>query len=429
MLFWMSRALFADRIGIRATLRRAARVIPPQLIANLTWRRFNPNRSFNMPVTVLEGLKGKARKKRLAVLGRGQQASTWLTVVGMHFEVILELAFVFLIIIMLPQELRWLDLDNFLFNPGRLEQWLQHLGDIIAMSLIAPFYVAAGFALYLTRRTELEAWDIEIDFRRLMGRRGSRPARTPASAALLLLCGTLLGGGFSADLQAAAIKGDEAKALIQQVLEDEAFGERRQTTYWKYIGAKDAAPDDAEALPWLVQWLLEVLEGFTRGLAAFGKGVLLMAAGVLLAWLLYKVWANRESLAIRRGSAAKARRKPVILFGLPLDAGSLPADIAGECRRLLQQGDIRAALSLLYRGVLVALLEHNQLEIPDSATEGECVERVLTVCAGEQSGYFVRLTGLWVETAYGHQLPDAERVDRLCSEWTQLFGGVAGHVE
>jgi hypothetical protein len=31
---------------------------------------------------------------------------------------------------------------------------------------LEPFYVAGGFALYLNRRAELEAWDIEQEFRR-----------------------------------------------------------------------------------------------------------------------------------------------------------------------------------------------------------------------------------------------------------------------
>ena len=32
--------------------------------------------------------------------------------------------------------------------------------------IVEPFYVAAGFAIYLNRRAALEAWDIEQEFRR-----------------------------------------------------------------------------------------------------------------------------------------------------------------------------------------------------------------------------------------------------------------------
>ena len=36
----------------------------------------------------------------------------------------------------------------------------------LVVLFLEPFYVAAGFAMYLNRRAELEAWDIEQEFRR-----------------------------------------------------------------------------------------------------------------------------------------------------------------------------------------------------------------------------------------------------------------------
>jgi hypothetical protein len=36
----------------------------------------------------------------------------------------------------------------------------------VAVACLEPFYVAAGFGLYINRRVELEAWDIEQEFRR-----------------------------------------------------------------------------------------------------------------------------------------------------------------------------------------------------------------------------------------------------------------------
>ena len=36
----------------------------------------------------------------------------------------------------------------------------------IAVLFLEPFYVAAGFGMYLGRRVELEAWDIEQELRR-----------------------------------------------------------------------------------------------------------------------------------------------------------------------------------------------------------------------------------------------------------------------
>ena len=53
-----------------------------------------------------------------------------------------------------------------------------------AVAFVEPFYVAAGFGLYLNRRVELEAWDIEQEFRRAFARAGGV---SPMAVALLLL--------------------------------------------------------------------------------------------------------------------------------------------------------------------------------------------------------------------------------------------------
>src|SRR5690606_23475696 len=51
--------------------------------------------------------------------------------------------------------------------------WLDHLSNLLyALVLVVwePIYVASGFSLYLNRRTILEAWDIELAFRRIRAR-------------------------------------------------------------------------------------------------------------------------------------------------------------------------------------------------------------------------------------------------------------------
>jgi hypothetical protein len=40
----------------------------------------------------------------------------------------------------------------------------------LVVYFLEPFYVAAGFSMYLGRRVELEAWDIEQELRRAFAR-------------------------------------------------------------------------------------------------------------------------------------------------------------------------------------------------------------------------------------------------------------------
>jgi hypothetical protein len=48
----------------------------------------------------------------------------------------------------------------------RFAQLAVSIAYFLVVLFLEPFYVAAGFGMYLNRRAELEAWDIEQEFRR-----------------------------------------------------------------------------------------------------------------------------------------------------------------------------------------------------------------------------------------------------------------------
>ncbi len=418
LLFWLSRALFDEALPVGEAWRSALAVLPGQLLQNLTWRRFNPNRSFNMPVAVLEQLKGREHKNRIRVLGRGQHAGTWLTLVGVHFEMLLEVSFLVLLVLLLPEELGWLEFETLLLQPGVLEEWLQHAGTLLAMSLIAPFYVAGGFALYLTRRSELEAWDIEIAFRRLVTRGRPQASKYPAMAAGLVMVASLLLPGFVHDLEAAEIDRERAAETIRQVLADDDFGKWTEQAFWKYAGDKD---QESGGISWLIDLVLEFLEGFARGIAAVSEGILWVGGGLLLALLVHRLIKNRDWLQKTEAGRSGRGGSPAALFGMALEPESLPDDVAAEVNRLLKAGQFRPALSLLYRGALVRLVHDHRLEIPGSATEGECLRLVREERPEQESALFERLTLHWVRLAYAHLPPSEEALRALCSDWNEVF--------
>jgi hypothetical protein len=64
----------------------------------------------------------------------------------------------------MPGELRWSTLfsehtSSFIGLPMTIAY-------AVVVLFLEPFYVAAGFAMYLNRRAQLEAWDIEQELRR-----------------------------------------------------------------------------------------------------------------------------------------------------------------------------------------------------------------------------------------------------------------------
>ncbi|MCP4992800.1 MAG: DUF4129 domain-containing protein [Gammaproteobacteria bacterium] len=421
LLFWMSRAMFGDRPRWREVKSNWWRVVLPQLIANLSWRRLSPNRSFNMPVAVLEGLRGRPRRSRVEVLGRSQHVATWLTFVGVAMEGVLEVSFMVLIFIMIPEELHWVDLSDLFLAPGRVGEALQNFGNLIAMSVIAPFYVAGGFALYITRRSELEGWDIELGFRRIIARKRENKRRGSAVATVLLaLCMAL---PFSQDtLAVTPLEQDQSRQLIAEVLTDDDFGKRETETYWAYIGKEDKEKeendDDASGF-WesLFEWLIKFIEGFMKGTASIGEILLWIGGGIALAAFIWWLSKNRGWLPGLPGRGEKAFEAPVSLFGLDLRPESLPDDIAASAGEMLEQGDVRGALSLLYRGALAIFVHQGRPEIPASATEGECLTRVEATRSELESHYFRRLTMAWLALAYGHFVPPREQVETLCNDW------------
>lgn len=172
LLGLLSRRVFGETPSRRELARLLAGSWRQGLIGHLTWRRFSLNRAYLLPVWLLENPPARERWPRLALLRRhyGGRA-LWLHVVMAHLEGLLLIATVSLLFWFAPDG--YSDDLRRLFFDGDASPALATANVMlyfIAMSLVEPFYVAAGFTLYLNRRTELEAWDLELAFRRLRER-------------------------------------------------------------------------------------------------------------------------------------------------------------------------------------------------------------------------------------------------------------------
>jgi hypothetical protein len=91
-----------------------------------------------------------------------------------------------------------------------------------------------------------------------------------------------------------------------------------------------------------------------------------------------------------------------------------------EARACWRRSERIAALSLLYRGALIRLSEHGALEIPESATEHECLRMVRHNRPGAAADAFDALTGSWVRTRYAHEPPGDAQFESLCAGFAAL---------
>lgn len=174
VLLVLSRAVFGEELGMRAALGEL-RHGSGRILGALTLRRLSMSRSFLLPAHLLEGLRGPARSDRLRLLRADTTGSArLLTFACVHLEIAVWAGLIALVYWLTPALYQDEWFTN-LFDPAsHLELFGWQLLYVLAVTLVEPFYLAAGFALYLNRRTLLEAWDIEVALKRVQARVGAQ---------------------------------------------------------------------------------------------------------------------------------------------------------------------------------------------------------------------------------------------------------------
>jgi len=167
ILFVLSRAAFGQRTTLSDLWNAQRQVWWSQIFITLTWRLLSPWRSFTQPVYQLEGLRlGQFRRRILQIRRRRGAPAAFMTFVYKLCEISLASAVASLLYWLAPRG-QAPDLFEMLSSQGEPLHALIFAGaTAIVVLFLEPFYVASGFAMYLTRRAELEAWDIEQEFRR-----------------------------------------------------------------------------------------------------------------------------------------------------------------------------------------------------------------------------------------------------------------------
>jgi hypothetical protein len=112
---------------------------------------------------------------------------------------------------------------------------------------------------------------------------------------------------------------------------------------------------------------------------------------------------------------------PSHVSDLDIRPESLPADIGAASRTLWDRGDHRAALALLYRGMLSRLVHVHSVPIRDSSTEGDCLALTEALLAGERAGYTSRLVRVWQRTVYGGEDIQTATVHDLCDGFSLML--------
>jgi len=429
-LYVLSRAVFDRPPSWRETLRGQRQWSWRSTLAALSWLRVDSNRALRLPMELLEGAPRKLRSARWKVLRRRIVADTSLLTYGcLQFELVLFLSAWLLGAMLIPHEWRADSLGDFFRHDVRdaSTTWMLLAAAVayLAMSAIEPLYVACGFALYLNRRTQLEAWDIDLAFRRMH----TRLQALGKVLGILLVCAWPLAGHAATS---AKVPSKPIAASLQQVFQqpadgadqrfataatetyrDPRFGGEHTTRKWVFKYAPKPTPN-APPIPF---------PAFGNALAIIFKALMWLLLIVASASLLRFAWRWRGRLTpapVEPMSALSPSMRVSVVADAPL-----PADLAAAARALWQAQHQREALALLYRGCVEQTARLLKLPPSADATEADWLRQAAAIDDPAHAQRVIAIVRTWQFAAYAGRYPDDAGIEQLLRGWPVEAGAPA----
>jgi len=443
LLHFLSRELFGEGLSAKQCIKSFFSLAKIQWFMSLTLRRFSFTRSFDLPLIQLEGLKSNARSKRLRVIHSGDaDSAVWLTIIFAMVEMIIYFSFLTLIYLMIPE----IYLENFnlwdwmvMDTESDLATQIFNFLTYMAYSLIAPFYVACGFALYINQRTQLEAWDIELAFKRLAARLTERSSRSNVrlaswgSVGLLLFAMSFItpepvraseaeventkteidDPNWKENIDFDNISHDDSKKLIEEIKKSEDFHQMETVESNRYRSNLDDDEDDEPLDNISSGWII-----FAEIFAVFIEFALWIFIAVLALFLILKY---KHLLVRNMGNKKAPKKRPKKLFGLDLNSESLPDKPWLIAKEMIENKQYREALSLLYRASLIWYIDNSDAVIKEGYTELECLKQISVSVSQKSCLYMTDLTTNWRALAYAHQTPELSQLNELCDSWPSIM--------
>lgn len=431
LLFALSRAAFGQRTTPADVWRARRHVWFQQAWHTVTLRRLSPWRSFTQSVYQLEGSGVRRARARAAVIKK-QGSGTAALVMQVFLACESALCFGTLSLLFWfaprgtvpdPSTLLGADEPSFAFIIAL------NVTYVAAIVFVEPFYVASGFAMYLNRRAQLEAWDVEQELRRAFAsptgdephegrtarRTGTARRAGAGAAAALVACAWLLSPGVV--LAQEATNGlerpsdAEVARAVEAVKRDPNLATERtfRTLRWK---PRDQQPPQRRGLPAWLAWTAGLIRYFNESMR-FAAWLTVAAGAIAVAAYLVVV-----ARARRAEQAPDDFVAPSHVQRLDIRPESLPDDVGGAARALWDGGEQRAALALLYRGLLSRLAHAYRAPIRPSTTEGDCVRLAAAYAAPDGAAYASALVSVWRDAVYGGLAADTSAVHHLCGSFS-----------
>ena len=412
LLYYYSRAVFAQSVTVRQALISLRLLRWRDWLRILTWHRLRWRRAYLAPVEQLEQLSGVQRQRREQVLLRLTQdhQAFWL-MFCLHLESLIVLVAGVVLWSMLPQG--WSPEWTILFD--ELPVWLSGfllILYLISMCLIAPLFTLGGFLMYLNRRIELEAWDLELAFKVLLNR--LRPALTSILLVSIFLVNinspvyaTELSQETTFEVSTQAVaEQDVIASQVAKIYQSNQLIE--STSRWQIKQQKDNDTELSEFWVTILAWL-----GKSIGYLAWGTMVVLVM--LLLFWL----YRNSSRLKLQRREVTTALSKPIPLFFADLPKHASPAQLLQLAAEYLDAGQYRRMLACMLRAAIELVQFRYNVKLSANMTEQECLVALQRQLPAQYGDIFQQLFHNWIASAWAHQTVSNTDLNNILTQLRQ----------
>lgn len=254
---------------------------------------------------------------------------------------------------------------------------------------------------------------------KLAGRVALQYLRLSFCSALLCVAGLLA----SAHLALAEDNGAPSEAEVQHAVatlkQDPNLAMQRRVRSLKW--AKKSDDDKPTNIGWL-KWISYFFDWLAQGTRFVLWGAATVLTGISV---LFVIRALRK---IEAPFTPLQDSLPSYVRELDIRPASLPEDVGASAWQLWERGEQRAALALLYRGLLSRLVHRHAVPILQSSTEAQCLALAEARLAQRPFAYVSHFLSVWQRAVYGGQIPDDSEWRELCDDFTNALQQQASDV-
>lgn len=222
----------------------------------------------------------------------------------------------------------------------------------------------------------------------------------------------LLVGSLAPAAVPAALDEKDVRAALEQVQADPNLSPHSSVRTLKWAGREER---EAREPPGWLEWI----EGLFQWIAGVSRVLLWSVIALVLGLLV--MFIVRTARNLRYGPRGQAPAAPTHVRELDIRPESLPDDIGATALALWERNEHRAALVLLYRGLLSRLVHGHSVPIRESSTEADCLQLSVPCLHADAASYVAGLIRVWQHAIYGAREPAAEEIRTLCTRFDGMF--------